>query len=127
MTPPPDPNQPLPQRPPRPPSPRGDRHERRPGPAAVAYCLGWARGEPRRVLFALRVLYTPDPENLPDLANEVGLPPSTARAWHKDFLGQLQRDARLSLEHHGLTDLDWVRVDADDLPDDPERALARDR
>lgn len=110
--------------------PRGDRRERRPGPAAVAYCLGWARGEPRRVLFALRVLYTPDVEGLSDLAKEVGLPPSTARAWHKDFLGQLHRDARMSLEHHGLVDLDWVRVadETDDDPaDDPERALARDR
>lgn len=109
------------------PQPHGDKRERRPGKAAVAYCLGWARGEPRRVLFALRVMWTPDPEILPDLAREVGLPPSTARTWHKDFLGQLRRDSRASIEEHGLDQEDWVEEVAEDDEDDPERPVGPDR
>lgn len=111
------------------PRPHGDTRHRRPGRAAIAYCLGWARGEPRRVLFALRVLWTPDPKILPDLAREVGLPPSTARTWHKDFLGQLQRDSRASLEEHHLTQDDWVEDadEEDDEDDDPERPVGPDR
>lgn len=81
------------------------------------------------MLFALRVLWTPDPKILPDLAREVGLPPSTARTWHKDFLGQLQRDSRASLEEHYLTQDDWVEDadEEDDEDDDPERPVGPDR
>lgn len=93
----------------------------------MGYCLGCARGERRRFYFYMRVIQTPDVEQIKDIAREVGVPLSTARSWHRDFLDQLRRDARESLQLHGLRQEDWNKPVPDPMEDDPKRPLAADR
>jgi len=83
------------------------------GAAAVGFCLGWACGDRRRFVFAVRLARN-DEAVITHLASEVGVSPSTARLWKSEFQNLLRREAAMSIAELGLTREDWVAVEDDD-------------